>query len=361
VPRNPFIPSAKWRTFAFGDAILDLITRDRGLCVGQESKWATDADEVEFDKVVLAERLDDDSYHAVGFIGEVAAYVQIERGTCTVHLRAANQQALALAQVRARELLPLSEASDQMVDFSFWHHTNRGPASLRRRLAVPRWEEISANYAAKTAEQLTAMFNERPGEGGKLLVWHGLPGTGKTWALRALSWEWRDWCDCHYVIDPESFFGTSPADLLEVVTGGDEDDRFERRKDPARWKLLILEDCGEMLRVDAKAQLGQALSRLLNLVDGLIGQGLHVMALVTTNEELGELHEAVTRPGRCAAKVDFQPLSRDEANRWLSHVAGDDVRSMEVSGERTLADLYALAHSWWPRPRRRSVGFRVTA
>lgn len=43
-----------------------------------------------------------------------------------------------------------------------------------------------------------------PGVGGKLVLWHGEPGTGKTYALRTLAWEWRDWCDFHYVIDPQA-------------------------------------------------------------------------------------------------------------------------------------------------------------
>ena len=47
--------------------------------------------------------------------------------------------------------------------------------------------------------------NYRP-ESGQLLLWHGEPGTGKTYALRALAWEWRAWCRFHYVTDPERFF-----------------------------------------------------------------------------------------------------------------------------------------------------------
>jgi ATP-dependent 26S proteasome regulatory subunit len=59
------------------------------------------------------------------------------------------------------------------------------------------------------------------------------------------------------------------------------------------------------------------LSRLLNVVDGLIGQGLRVLVLVTTNEPIRALHPAVARPGRCAANIEFDPLSADEASAWL--------------------------------------------
>ena len=36
----------------------------------------------------------------------------------------------------------------------------------------------------------------------------------------------------------------------------------------------MLEDTGELLDPDAKTVIGQGLSRFLNVVDGLIGQGL---------------------------------------------------------------------------------------
>jgi hypothetical protein len=35
-----------------------------------------------------------------------------------------------------------------------------------------------------------------------------MAGTGKTFGLRALAWEWREWCDFHYIVDPDTFFGT---------------------------------------------------------------------------------------------------------------------------------------------------------
>src|SRR5256886_15351988 len=97
-----------------------------------------------------------------------------------------------------------------------------------------------------------------------------------------------------------------------LLEEGSEDDDSGRA-----WRVLVLEDTGELLSAEARIAVGQGLSRFLNVVDGLIGQGLRVLVLVTTNEELRKLHPAVARPGRCAANVEFKPLTGAEATAWL--------------------------------------------
>lgn len=58
-------------------------------------------------------------------------------------------------------------------------------------------------------------LDKDPGRSRQLVLWQGSPGTGKTTALRALGWEWRAWCEIHYVTDPEDLFGRSARHLME--------------------------------------------------------------------------------------------------------------------------------------------------
>jgi hypothetical protein len=99
-----------------------------------------------------------------------------------------------------------------------------------------------------------------------------------------------------------------------------------------------MEDTGEMLSADAKERAGQGLSRLLNVVDGLIGQGLRILVMITTNERVGTLHPAVSRAGRCALAHEFDRLPVDAANAWLSARGG----TATVTRPTTIADLYAI-------------------
>src|SRR5438132_9934258 len=134
--------------------------------------------------------------------------VRIERRPSDVWVRvAASDPASAEAALaRLRELLPEPvEADGTRVGMVFWHVTGHGPRSDHRSLEALEWKEVERNYPRATRERLEGLMRAFvPGEGGRLLLWHGAPGTGKTSAVRALAWEWREWCEVDCLVRPES-------------------------------------------------------------------------------------------------------------------------------------------------------------
>jgi hypothetical protein len=322
-------------------------------------EWSTETDLADLRDSALATGRTKRGETAFVDIGDALVYVALHRGRVTARAAAYERTALDAAEAWLRARVPeVQESEEPRVSVEFWTQGRGGPYSVHRRIDVPAWEAVASNYPKALRATLAPLISGawRPTGDGRLLLWHGPPGTGKTHALRALAWEWRAWCAMHYITDPEVFFGSSEY-MLDVLTSGDDDDDDDDGDDAERerWRLLVLEDTGELLTADAKERTGQGLSRFLNVVDGLIGQGLRVLVLVTTNESLGSLHAAVARPGRCAVQIEYGAFPAGEAAEWLaSH--GHEALPQEAE---TLATLYGRL-SGFTAPRQRPAGFRIS-
>jgi len=356
------------------DAAFIAAIHDRGWPFVQRASWPTS--ERDLTRVGRAMLVETQEGHTSGLWERDDMLIRLTFGGSWLHAQAASAtEERALAAIgELRTLFPLPDPSaSHEVPVTFWTYTPHGPMPSMRTIAVPEWLEIRENYATATREQLEAVMDGfRPAHGGQLILWHGTAGTGKTFALRALAWEWREWCQLHYVVDPDTFFGQHADYLMNVLmqpevplavhgggwtsTGGimrvvEDVEELESR--PQAWRLLVLEDTGELLTPDAKSVIGQGLSRFLNVVDGLIGQGLRVLVLVTTNEEIKAVHPAVARPGRAAANIEFRPLSSEESADWLRRHELDE----GPERESTLASLYAVLEGRDPAESASSIGF----
>jgi len=119
-----------------------------------------------------------------------------------------------------------------------------------------------------------------------------------------------------------------------LLSSGEKEDTRETDK---RSKLILLEDADEFVTEDAKERIGQSLSRFLNIADGIIGQGLDVLFIVTTNTQLKKIHPAFARDGRCGAIIEFNKLAQEQSTGWLNKHESDE----KFDREMTIASLYA--------------------
>jgi hypothetical protein len=210
---------------------------------------------------------------------------------------------------------------EAMVSFQIWTGADELPSI--KSFGDVSWKKIRKNYPDSTRtnlDVLAGLTRTKSSSDGRIILFHGPPGTGKTYAIRALLTLWKPWASAALVLDPEVMLAT-PAYLMKIM----------ERDLTDSTRLLVIEDADEI--VEKNGTRGSGLSRLLNLTDGLIGATRDLVVLLTTNSHPSSLDTALTRPGRCLATVGFDRFPTLEANERLG-TFGPAERSM------TLAEIY---------------------
>lgn len=260
--------------------------------------------------------------------GEYSTLVRIAASRLEVAQAAADRFATSRAEVRG------------VAEATVWFQEPNGASQGRPQdFAVPSWQDIAPNYPTLVASQLEGLIKggvPAPCD-GRLLLFHGEAGTGKTTAIRALIDAWAPWCAPHVVTDPDRMLANSSY-LLTVLDADEPTSAptLTTGAGPKRWKLVIAEDADAYLRSTARHDAGAALGRLLNITDGLLSQSTPVLVLLTTNEPTARLHPAITRPGRCLAQIEFTRFDQADAKVWLGGSAAAPAEGA------TLAELYEL-------------------
>src|SRR5579862_4124654 len=154
--------------------------------------------------------------------GQSTRYVRTQGGLIRVEFRAgarwagvkgyfAKEDDAKAFSVRIKRFVHPAKTPDDMVAVNFWTWGGDEANRTIRRLNVPTWANVNGNYPEGVRDKLGQVMAISPNDNmsGKLMLWRGAPGTGKTWSLRALCREWRNWCTVHYIVDPDVFFSTA--------------------------------------------------------------------------------------------------------------------------------------------------------
>lgn len=255
-------------------------------------------------------------------------------GSASVVVTAVNPALVDSVLDELRTLAPAPEPDNATVPIELWGSARTGARNWFRQIQAPRWQDITRNYPAGVRDDLATLMAAAPPEaGGKLLLWNGPPGTGKTTAIRALARMWSEWATMAYVTDGERLFADPDYLLSVVLADGGYAGGQPRKK--AAWRVIVVEDADEFLQVDTSLRTHAALGRLLNMTDGIPGAGLNVLVLLTANQPLPAGHPA-GRAGRCLADIRFRPFNTREAASWLGP------NTLAPAGDTVLADLFRL-------------------
>jgi hypothetical protein len=233
------------------------------------------------------------------------------------------------------------------VNFAF--ASSMGVQRNTQFIRCPEWADIEDNYSHGCRQEIgRTIARKRPWADGRLMIWHGEPGTGKTFAIRSLLMGWRENFNFVIVTDPEKLL-ESPAYYYEVasapnmnsIPGEDSpDDDDEGSTSKKKRLLFIIEDSANLISTESRKDDGNKFGKLLNITDGLIGQGREDVFLITFNEALEDIDPAIVRPGRCLSNVEFGKLGDDEVRRWIRK--NNLILPEEPITSASLAELYQM-------------------
>jgi len=124
---------------------------------------------------------------------------------------------------------------------------------------------------------------------------------------------------------------------------------------PNDVKVIIMEDAEKIL-LQRRSENNEAVSALLNIADGLIGQMLRVHVLCTLNQGMEYLDPAMLRPGRLRSYRYIGLLSRHEAETLAAKYKSPFV----ADGKQ---DQYTLAEVFhgqaYKKQAQKTMGFQV--
>lgn len=244
-----------------------------------------------------------------------------------------------IARLREAETAILRAIGDQMVreeQFTIDWYFHGGHSGLTNVSFEELADPALMNEAYPSIEGGVVAFIERYlGARDTILVLQGPPGTGKTRLVRAIlaamSRRKRDSANVLYTADRRAI--ENDEIYVEFLTGAHD--------------ALVVEDADHLL--GARSNGNRDLHRFLTVADGVV-QALGRKIIFTTNlHNIGDIDEALIRPGRCFAVVRTRGLSREETIRFLAARGVDHcadtatiVENVFSSGCRavTLADLY---------------------
>ena len=165
-----------------------------------------------------------------------------------------------------------------------------------------------------------------------LIMFYGIPGTGKTSLVKSLI---NDNRDTNFI-----FVDTS---VCESISDGLFLDFLQDNKN----SVIVFEDCEKLLFSRDEA-INESIGTILNLTDGIIAESMKIKFICTFNCDLDKVDKALMRKGRLSIGYEFKKLSLEKTRAIYP----------DAKEEMTLAEAHNhLEDNGYKPKERKKIGF----
>lgn len=255
-----------------------------------------------------------------GLIAIARGYRKNDYCSCHIDLWTDSLARLEAARASILSLVRDTQITEPMFTIDWHFVTGRGELQNTRieELANDTVLDEAYPYLPGTVSEFVDSFIAAP---ETILVLQGPPGTGKTRLIRAvlgaLSRKKGGHASSLYTGDKKTV--ESDEIFVQFITG---------------WHdAFVIEDADHLLR--PRAEGNEHLHRFLAIADGVVRSQGRKIIFSTNLPNVGDLDDALLRPGRCFAHVHTRTLEKDEANRLVQKLT----QGQPLKGEAALLEL----------------------
>ena len=194
-------------------------------------------------------------------------------------------------------------------------------------------DDLDINYGQGFEEFHDDLMDRFNNSTKGLVLFHGQPGTGKTYYIRHLLRSMAENKKVVIYMPPNMVdYLVEPGFMTFLST------EIRDWSSQGLFCVLLIEDAEPLLTKRREGVRIQGVTNLLNLSDGLLNDMLNLQIICTFNVDLKKLDSALLRPGRLIARKEFKALEVLDANLLAQRLG----IKQHITKPATLGEIYAM-------------------